>query len=79
MRKKAGLTQAEVAEATGVSQQRVSAIVWGSEIRFGVSWGHLGSDLALVGEPAEDLLPADSVLGEVDRFWFAFGPAAGWR
>jgi DNA-binding XRE family transcriptional regulator len=30
MRKKAGLTQAEVAEAIGVSQQRVSAIEAGS-------------------------------------------------
>jgi hypothetical protein len=29
----------------------------------------LGGDVVLVGEPAENLLPADPVFGEVDRFW----------
>jgi len=44
-------------------------ILWGSEIRFGVvTRGQSGSDVVLVGESAEDLLPADSVLGDVDRF-----------
>jgi len=43
-------------------------MLWGSEIRFGVSCGQLGGDVVLVGESAEDLLPADPVLGEVDRF-----------
>ena len=43
--------------------------LWGSEIRFGVSCGEFGGDVVLVGEPAENLLPADPVFGEVDRFW----------
>ena len=34
-----------------------------------VSRGHLRSDAVLVGESAKDLLPADPVLREVDRFW----------
>jgi hypothetical protein len=34
-----------------------------------VSCGQLGGDVVLVGEPAENLLPADPVFGEVDRFW----------
>ena len=34
-------------------------------MRFGVSNGQLGSDVVLVGEPAEDLLASDPVLGEV--------------
>jgi len=42
--------------------------LWGSEIRFGVSCGQSGGDVVLVGESAEDLLPADPELGEVDRF-----------
>jgi hypothetical protein len=42
--------------------------MWGSEIRFGVSCGQSGGDVVLVGESAEDLLPADPELGEVDRF-----------
>ena len=54
--------------------QRDLGVVWGSEIRFGVSCGQLGSDVVLVGESAEDLFPADPVLGEVDRFWW---PGAG--
>ena len=42
--------------------------LWGSEIRFGVvTRGQSGSDVVLVGESAEDLLPADPVLGDVDR------------
>jgi hypothetical protein len=32
-------------------------ILWGSEIRFGVSAGQLRGDVVLVGEPAEDLVP----------------------
>ena len=44
-----------------------SARLWGSEMRFGVSCGQLGSDVVLVGESAEDLFPVDPVLGEVDR------------
>ncbi len=44
------------------------AVVWGSETRFGVSCRQLGSDVVFVGESAEDLPPADPVLGEVDRF-----------
>jgi len=43
--------------------------LWGSKIRFGVvTSGQSGSDVVLVGESAEDLLPADPVLGDVDRF-----------
>ena len=30
-----------------------------------------------MGEPADDLLAVDSVLGEVDRFWWA-GVGLGW-
>jgi hypothetical protein len=37
-------------------------------MRFGVSFGHLGSDVVLVSESAEELLVADPVVGEVDRF-----------
>jgi hypothetical protein len=33
-----------------------------------VTCGQLGGDVVLVGESAEDLLPVDPVLGEVDRF-----------
>ena len=33
-----------------------------------VSCGQSGGDVVLVGESAEDLLPADPGLGEVDRF-----------
>jgi len=41
----------------------------GSEIRFGVvTRGQSGSDVVLMGESAEDLFPADPVLGDVDRF-----------
>jgi hypothetical protein len=43
-------------------------VVWGSKTRFGVPCGQSGGDVVLVGEPAEDLLPADPGLGEVDRF-----------
>ena len=32
-----------------------------------MSCGQLGGDVVLVGESPEDLLPADPVLGEVDR------------
>jgi hypothetical protein len=46
----------------------IFTILWGSEIRFGVSCGQLGRDVVLVGESAKDLLPADPVVGEVDRF-----------
>jgi hypothetical protein len=42
-----------------------------------VSCGPLRSDVVLVGEPAKDLLPADPVLGEVDRFWWA-GVGLSW-
>ena len=42
--------------------------LWGSETRFGVPCGQSGGDVVLVGESAEDLLPADPELGEVDRF-----------
>jgi hypothetical protein len=52
-------------------------VPWGSEIRFGVSCGQLRGDVVLVGEPAEDLLPADPALGEVDRFWWA-GVGLSW-
>ena len=45
-----------------------NVMVWGSETRFGVPCGHSGGDVVLVGESAEDLLPADPELGEVDRF-----------
>jgi len=41
----------------------------GSKIRLEVVvCGQSGGDVVLVGESAEDLLPADPVLGEVDRF-----------
>src|SRR5271165_2214810 len=50
--------------------------LWGSEIRFGVSCGQSGGDVVFVSESAEDLLPADPVLGEVD--WFG-RPGAGLR
>ena len=33
-----------------------------------VTCGQSGSDVVLVGEPAEDLRAVDPVLGEVDRF-----------
>jgi len=51
--------------------------LWGSEMRFGVSRGQLRGDVVLVGEAAEDLLAADPVLGEVDRFWRT-GACLGW-
>ena len=38
----------------------------GNTIRGGAC-GQSGSDVVLVGESAEDLFPADPVLGEVDR------------
>ena len=41
--------------------------LWGSEMQFGVPCGQLGSYVVRVGEPAEDLIPVDPVLGEVDR------------
>jgi hypothetical protein len=41
---------------------------FGNTIR--VSCGQLRGDVVLMGEPAEDLLPVDSVLGEVDLFWW---------
>jgi hypothetical protein len=40
-------------------------------MRFGVSCGQVRSDVILVGESAEDLFPADRVLGEVDRLGWA--------
>jgi len=43
-------------------------------MRFGAPCGQLGSYVVLVGESAEDLFPADPVLGEVD--WFG-RPGAG--
>ena len=52
-------------------------ILWGPEIRFGCPAGRLRSDVMLVGEPAEDLLAADLVLGEVDRFWWT-GSGLSW-
>jgi len=48
--------------------------VLGSEIRFRVPSEQSGGDVVLVGESAEDLFPADRVLGEVDRFGW---PGAG--
>ena len=33
------------------------SILWGSEMRFGVPCGQLGSYVVLVGESAEDLVP----------------------
>ena len=42
-----------------------------------VSRGQLGGGVVLVGESAEDLLPADPVLGEVDRFGWT-GACLGW-
>lgn len=42
--------------------------LWGSETRFAVPCGQLRGGVVLVGESAEDLLPPDPVLGEVDRF-----------
>jgi hypothetical protein len=56
---------------------RIARALWGSEIRFGASCGQLRGDVVLVGEPAEDLLPADPVLGEVDRFWWT-GVGLSW-
>ena len=50
------------------------SILWGSEMRFGVSCGQSGGDVVFVSESAKDLLPADPVLGEVD--WFG-RPGAG--
>jgi hypothetical protein len=51
------------------SANRSARRLRGSEIRFGaVTGGQSGGDVVLVGESAEDLLPADPVLGEVDRF-----------
>jgi hypothetical protein len=47
----------------------------GNTIR--VSCGQLRSDVILVGEPAEDQLPVDPLLGEVDRFWWT-GFGLGW-
>jgi len=44
-----------------------SPSLWGSEMRFGMPCGQLGSYVVLVGESAEDLFPVDPVLGEVDR------------
>src|SRR4029077_9445642 len=55
---------------------RVST-VWGSEMRFRVFCGQSGSDVALVGKSAEDLLATDPVLGEVDRFR-RVGAALSW-
>jgi hypothetical protein len=46
----------------------VTVILWGSEIRFEVFCGQLRGVVLLAGEPVEDLLPADSVLGEVDQY-----------
>jgi ferredoxin len=43
----------------------------------GASCGQLRSDVILVGEPAKDSLPADPVLGEVDRFWWT-GVGLSW-
>jgi hypothetical protein len=62
---------------SGTSYSTTRAYLWGSEIRFGVSCGHLHGDVVLVGEAAENLLPADPMLGEVDRFWWAGGRAPG--
>ena len=39
--------------------------------------GQLGGDVVLVSEPAEDLLPLDPELGEVDLFGRA-GACLGW-
>jgi len=53
------------------AQLEPDAIVWGSEMRLGVSCGQLGSDVVLMGKSAEDLFPVDPVLGEVDRLGWA--------
>ncbi|MFD0855817.1 helix-turn-helix domain-containing protein [Actinomadura adrarensis] len=53
MRKKAGLTQAEVAEAMGVSQQRVSAIESGSVAELGTLADYihaLGGELKVIAD-----------------------------
>ena len=42
-------------------------ILWGSDAIRGALWQSDGY-VVLVGESAEDLPPADPVLGEVDRF-----------
>ena len=49
------------------ARRRCAGTLWGSEMRFGVPCGQLGSYVVLVGESAEDLFPVDPVLGEVDR------------
>jgi hypothetical protein len=43
-----------------------------------VPGGQLGGDILLMGESAEDLFPADPVLGEVDRFGWT-GVCLSWR
>jgi transcriptional regulator with XRE-family HTH domain len=51
MRKKAGLTQAEVADAMGLSQQRVSAIENGAVAELatlGTTSGALGGELKVI-------------------------------
>ena len=53
MRKKAGLTQAEVAEAMGVSQQRVSAIESGAVAELGTLGDYiraLGGELKVIAD-----------------------------
>jgi DNA-binding XRE family transcriptional regulator len=53
MRKKAGLTQAEVAEAMGVSQQRVSAIESGSVAELAAPADYiraLGGELKVIAD-----------------------------
>jgi DNA-binding XRE family transcriptional regulator len=53
MRKKAGLTQAEVADAVGVSQQRVSAIENGAVAELATLAGYiraLGGELKVIAD-----------------------------
>ena len=53
MRKKAGLTQTEVAEAMGVSQQRVSAIESGTVSEFATLGDYiraLGGELKVIAD-----------------------------
>lgn len=53
MRKRAGMTQAEVADAMGVSQQRVSAIESGAVAELSVLGGYiraLGGELKVIAD-----------------------------
>src|ERR1035441_10581827 len=66
-RNHAELPQARDALAGDLGPEDPQPNLWGSETRFGVSCGQSGGDVVLVGESAEDLPPADPVVGEVDQ------------